>query len=406
LIDQAVDHSRHHSTKADAQSQQHRQKQKGQPQTAVKTKATNKNQSGSRARFAQRFLNLLSGKTAKPYYNENTFFLWEPCSRSHAEVVPGYCKLLLDAGYDVSVLIQPKRIDEGLFCNFTHERLHINRLSKRATLKFFKENGLASSSGILVTTVGKLTPNADYDHARGLFAPLNQNQRVLLVEHDIKNGVDLGTLTRDIITLRETDYKNSITTPVNPHYFGELGKHQKGARTIFATVGAIRDKRRNSDLLISAVEGLHQKGVSNFTVLVIGKNNPSTIPRHLQQYFLHLGRLPFRELYKQMQCCDFLLPLLDPNNPSHRRYITTGTSGTFQLALGFHKPLILEQSFAPINKLNKSNSIVYEGNNNFRFAMEQAIALKPDQYESLQKAVAETARSIYAESLSNLKSLI
>jgi O-acetylhomoserine/O-acetylserine sulfhydrylase-like pyridoxal-dependent enzyme len=68
--------------------------------------------------------------------------------------------------------------------------------------------------------------------------------------------------------------------------------------------------------------------------------------------------------------------------------------------------LILEQSFAPINKLNKSNSIVYEGNNNFRFAMEQAIALKPDQYESLQKAVAETAKSIYAESLSNLKSLI
>ena len=330
MIDQAMDRSRNYSTKADAESQQHRQKQKGQPQTTVKTKATNENQSDNAARFAKRVLNLLSGKTAKPFYNENTFFVWEPCSRSHAEVVPGYCKLLLNAGYDVSVLIEPKRIDEGLFSNFKHERLHINRLSKRATLKFFKENRLASSSGILVTTVGKLTPIADYDHARGLFAPLNQNQRVLLVEHDIKNGADLGTLTDDIITLRETDYKNSITTPVNPHYFGEFDKHQKGSRTIFATVGAIRDKRRNSELLISAVEGLHRKGVSNFTVLVIGKNNPGNIPRHLQQYFLHLGRLTFRELYEQMQCCDFLLPLLDPTNPSHRRYITTGTSGTFQ----------------------------------------------------------------------------
>jgi hypothetical protein len=406
LIDQAVDHSRHHSTKEHGQSQQHRQKQKGQTQTAVKTKTTNKSQSGSRARFAQRFLNLLSGNTTKPYYNANTFFVWEPCSRSHAEVVPGYCKLLLDAGYEVSVLMEPKRIDEGLFSNFRHERLHINRLSKRATQKFFKENGLASSSGILVTTVGKLTATADYEQARGIFGPLKQDPRVLLVEHDIKKGADLGTLTSDIITLRKTDYKNSVTTPVNPHYFGEFDPHQKGAQVIFATVGAIRDKRRNSELLISAVESLHRKGISNFTILVIGKNKANTIPRHLRQYFLLLGRLSFLELYKQIQSCDFILPLLDPDKQAHRRYITTGTSGTFQLALGFQKPVVLEQSFAPINKLNESNSVIYDGNSNFLIAMEKAITMTPDHYDSLQKAVAETARSIYAESLENLKSLI
>ena len=98
--------------------------------------------------------------------------------------------------------------------------------------------------------------------------------------------------------------------------------------------------------------------------------------------------------------------MLDPNNPSHRRYITTGTSGTFQLALGFHKPVVLEQSFAPINKLNESNSVIYDGNSNFLIAMEKAIMMTPDHYESLQQAVAGTAKSIYAESLSNLKSLI
>lgn len=379
---------------------------KEQPQATVRTERTNEIRSGNITTITKKFLGLLSGNTPKPFYNENTFFVWEPCSRSHAEVVPGYCKLLLDAGYDVSVLIEPKRIEEGLFSNFKHERLHINRLSQRATQNFFKKNGLGISSGILVTTAGKLTPNADYDHVRGLFAPLSQNQRVLLVEHDIKNGVDLGTLTSDIITLRETDYKNSITTPVNPHYFGEFDKRQKRARTIFATVGAIRDKRRNSELLIDAVEGLHQKGVSNFTVLVIGKNNASSIPRHLQQYFLLLGRLTFRELYKQIQSCEFLLPLLDPNKPAHRRYITTGTSGTFQLALGFQKPLVLEQSFAPINRLNNSNSIIYDGNSNFHIAMERAITMTPEHYDSLQKAVTETAKSIYIESLENLRSLL
>ena len=208
---------------------------KREPRAAVRIKTTTKNRSKNAITIAGIFLSRLFGRnTPKPYYNENTFFVWEPCSKSHAEVVPGYCKLLLDAGYDVSVLIEPKRIEEGLFSNFNHERLHINRLSKRATRKFFEKNGLASSAGIMVTTAGKLTPKADYKHARGLFAPLNQNQRVLLVEHDIKNGADQGTLTSDIITLRGTDYKNSITTPVNPHYFGDFEEHQKETKAVFA----------------------------------------------------------------------------------------------------------------------------------------------------------------------------
>ena len=380
---------------------------KREPRAAVTIKTTTKNRSKNAISIAGIFLSRLFGRnTPKPYYNENTFFVWEPCSKSHAEVVPGFCKLLLDAGYDVSVLIEPKRIKEGLFSNFNHERLHINRLSKRATRKFFEKNGLASSAGIMVTTAGKITPKADYDHARELFAPLNQKQRVLLVEHDIKNGVDQGTLTSNIITLRRTDYKNSITTPVNPHYFGEFEEHQKGTKAVFATVGAIRNKRRNSELLISSVESLHQKGFRNFAVIVIGKNNASTVPRHLQQYFILLGRLGFEELYKQVQSCDFLLPLLDPENKAHRRYITTGTSGTFQLALGFHKPVILERSFAQINRLNDSNSILYEGNSNFHMAMERAIAMTPDSYYLLQKAVAETAKLIYIESLQNLKNLL
>jgi hypothetical protein len=349
---------------------------------------------------------LFSQKQSKPYVSENTFFVWEPCTQSHAEVVPGYCKILLDAGYEVSVLIEPKRIKEGLFSNFKHERLHINQLSRRATRRFFKESGLGPASGILVTTAGKITPKADYNQARRLFGPLSHNQKVLLVEHDIKNGVDLGTLTSDIITLRRTDYKNAITTPVNPHYFGEFESHQKGTHTIFATVGAIRDKRRNSELLLSSVESLHQKGISNFTVLVIGKSNARAIPRHLKQYFLRLGRLTFQDLYKHVQSCDFLLPLLDPGTPGHKRYITTGTSGTFQLALGFKKPVILEQSFAAINRLSDNNSVLYESNNNFTAAMERAIAMTPDHYESLRKTLAETAKLIYIESLENLKHLL
>ena len=91
-----------------------------QPKQMDNRNNTDKFRQSNPTKFAKILLSLVRGKTTKPYYNENTYFVWEPCSKSHAEVVPGYCKLLLDAGYNVSVLIEPKRIDEGLFSNFEH----------------------------------------------------------------------------------------------------------------------------------------------------------------------------------------------------------------------------------------------------------------------------------------------
>lgn len=356
--------------------------------------------------IARKINTLFLRNNPSPYCEPNTFFVWEPCTHSHAEVVPGYCKILLDLGYEVSVLLEPARIKEGLFAHFTHERLHINKLSRRATKRFFKEHGLATASGILVTTAGKLSADADYEQACAQFGGLAKKQKVLLVEHDIQKGADLGTLTSDIITLRQTNYQDSVTTPVNPHYFGEFEDHCKNQQTVFATAGALRDKRRNAKLLIGAVEQLHQKGIRSFSVLMIGKSESAAIPRHLKRYFLQLGRLDFCELYRYIQNCDFLLPLLDPNNELHRRYISTGTSGTFQLSLGFKKPLIIEDTFAAINRLDTANSIIYRSNNNLQAAMERAIEMTPEEYETMREAVAETAREIYLESLANLKSLL
>lgn len=344
--------------------------------------------------------------TPSPYCNQNTFFVWEPCTHSHAEVVPGYCKLLLDAGYEVSLFIEPRRIKEGLFSLFSNERLHINQLRNRATRKYFKNNGLSCSAGILVTTAGKLAKDSNYELAKTKLGPPRKDQKVLLVEHDIRNGADLGTISSDIITLRQVNYRNTITTPINPHYFGEIQEHCKSEQTVFAAVGALRGKRRNAELMIGAVEELHKKGISNFCILIIGKSDKEFIPRHLREYFIRLGRLSFAQLYQRVQCCDFLLPLLDPERPSHRRYITTGTSGTFQLGLGFKKPLIIEKTFAQINRLNTSNSVIYHGNNNFHVAMQEAISMTPKNYEIMRSAVEETARQVYSESLENLKSLL
>ena len=65
-----------------------------------------------------------------PEIKENTFIVWEPCSENHSEVVPGFCRYLLDLGYHVSVLLNPKHYKEGLFCRFKDdENITYNKLS-------------------------------------------------------------------------------------------------------------------------------------------------------------------------------------------------------------------------------------------------------------------------------------
>ena len=46
----------------------------------------------------------------------------------------------------------------------------------------------------------------------------------------------------------------------------------------------------------------------------------------------------FPAMYEAMRRADYFLPLLDPGNPAHDRYITTGITGSALLRLyGFAK---------------------------------------------------------------------
>lgn len=219
---------------------------------------------------------LLPAKTV-PCHDKETFFVWEPCSHSHAEVLPGYAKLLLDAGYKVSVLVTPERLKEGLFSQFHDERLKINCMPQRSIRRFFAENGLADAAGIIITTAGKLAKGANYEKAKALFGAISSEQRILLVEHDVKEAADLGTLTKNIITLSEINYKNAETTPVNPHYFGDFETRDKNESTVFLVIGASRKTRKNLELLVKAVDKLQNCGVENFKIIVAGKPDRKSV---------------------------------------------------------------------------------------------------------------------------------
>lgn len=343
----------------------------------------------------------------EPIIKKNTFIVWEPCSKSHSEVVPGFTKYLLDLGYRVSVLVNPDRIREGLFSRFDNENILINKLNKKQIQKYFKRSDLSEVKGVLITTAGKLCDSIHYDECYETFNKNVDKNKIFLVEHEIKHSVDNNTWKENIITLREMNYKNAKSVVVNPHYFGDIKINPKNSDiTKFVTIGALNDKRKDSSMIINAVSELHNKGITNFKVTVIGKGHLKNLPNELHKYFDIKGRLPFNKMYEEIENSDFILNAYDKNNPQHLRYNTTGTSGNFQLVYGFLKPCIILDDFAKINGFDNENAILYKSSQSYAEAMEKAIIMSVEDYKSIQNNLKNYADKLYTTSLKNFEGLI
>lgn len=343
----------------------------------------------------------------KPVIKSNTFIVWEPCSKSHSEVVPGYVKYLLDLGYHVSVIVNPQHYKGGLFSRFEDKNLTLNKMSRKEVKEFFRKNNLKDVSGVLVTTSGKLCDSIHYEQCYESFNPEADKSKLFFVEHEVKHSVDAGTWREDIITLRKLNYKEADSVVVNPHYFGEVKLTPKNSDIVnFVTVGAIQGKKKNNDLIINSVKELHEKGIHNFKITVIGKGHLKKLPKELQQYFDIKGRLPFDKMYDEIEKADFLITSYDETKPGHIRYNTTGTSGNFQLVYGFAKPCIIIESFGPINGFDSSNSILYKTDSEFANALHKGIEMSSEKYSELQKNLKAYADKLYENSKENLRKLI
>ena len=342
----------------------------------------------------------------KPIIKYNTFIVWEPCSKSHSEVVPGYVKYLLDLGYHVSVLVHSDRVKEGLFSRFKNENLTLNKMSKKEILKYFKQSDLSDVEGVLVTTSGKICDEIHFEEAYNTFNKNIEKSKIFLVSHESKHALDNGTWREKNITLRELNYKGAKSVVVNPHYFGDVAITPKNQVTNFVMVGAIKPYKKNDNTIIEAVLELHNKGITNFKITVIGKGHIKNIPQQIRGYFDLKGRLPFNKMYEELENADFLLTAYDEENPAHIRYNTTGTSGNFQLVYGFIKPVVITEGFASINEFDERNSIIYKNPQDYANAMKRGIDLTSEEYQGMQTNLKLVAERIYQKSLRNMEALI
>lgn len=305
----------------------------------------------------------ISFKCSISNFKKNSFILWEPTATYHGEIIPGYAKYLLDLGYNVYVLMDNIHLTNGLFGHFKHKRLHLNPdLGDRAN--YFKRNGIPKNcKGILITSMRyAYTDTTNYDNYYACFLNKEDHKKIIYVDHEAKPPIDKGFWKDDTITLAPIKYKGAKSVVVNPHYFGEIKKKtRKNKITDFVVVGALKYQypKRDFKLLFDAVEKFKDL---NFKVTIIGQGDASFIPEHLRKFFDIKGRVDFTSMYKYIEQSDFILALLDDKAiKEHIRYITTGTSGTYQLSYGFNKPCIILDKYAQNRFLNNKNALIYGG---------------------------------------------
>jgi len=353
------------------------------------------------------FLPIFKRVIKKPIIYNNTFIVWEPCSKSHSEVVPGYAKYLLDLGYHVSILVSPERYKEGLFSRFSEKNISYNKLTQKQIKKYFKNDDIKDVKGVLVTTAGKICDCVHYEQCYDAFNINTDKNKLFFVEHEASFAVDKNSWQESLITLRELNYKGAKSIVVNPHYFGDVKITSKNQNiTNFITVGSIRPNKKNSQMIINAAFELFKKGYTNFKVTVVGKGLIKHIPNEIRKFIDIKGRLSFDKMYDEIEKADFFLMSYNENDIEHIRYNTSGTSGNFQLIYGFLKPCIITSGFAPINGLNDENSILYSGDENYSKAMERAINMSQDDYIKMQNNLKKYQEELYSKSLNNLKELI
>lgn len=338
------------------------------------------------------------------FMDDNTFIVWEPCSVSHSEVVPGYAKYLSDLGYTVSVVVSPKSVRDGLFDLVKDKNIHVNYISRGAAFRFFSQKGIGNAKGILITTAGKISKKHNYNAERNFFANLAPNRKALFVEHKIDVAVDNGNDVSGVIALRKMDYKDATPVAVNPNYFGEIPAHKKSADfTRFVLVGALQPHKRSDAMVVEAAERLAKKG-ANFEILVIGKGSMPELPKTCKKFFKFCGAVPFRDMYRLIESADFFLTPF--KLPEQKRYITSGTSGSFQLIYGFAKPCVICADFAKINRFDAQNSVICDSPKHYPEAVERAAKMTVSEYESMQKNLENTVSAIRADSIKNLADLI
>lgn len=330
---------------------------------------------------------------------EHTVLVVEP-NDCHGEVIPGFCSLLLSMGYRVDVLMHHSLGCQFPLCRSGKEGIRVFTIMKTLWPCLSREEILNRYEAIIFTSSLFYT-RPGMPSALDVTG-LRSRRNLLIVEHELN----------DIERLKEEAFEQEgrlLTlgafrqgTMVNPHSFGQVSITIRNPKPEFITVGALSAERKNHSLLLEALTDLYNAGFKDFSVTIVGEGETGEIPEHLRPFLNITGKLDFPSMFAVMERADYFLPLLDPANPAHERYISTGVTGSAQLIYGFAKIPLIHEKFASFYRFDAQNALLYdkEGLSN---AMCRAIKQTSAEYAAMQQNLLNLGRQMDEQSRANLE---
>ncbi len=341
-------------------------------------------------------------KFYKTPVRKNSVLIVEP-NPYHAEILPGFVKYFQDLNYNVDIILRHENFYDSSFVDY--KDINVFNTDTKNIKKYLHSSKIKDYKIVFVSSYdfGEAKKH-QYSFLKYIKSIPYLKNKLFIAAHDLKNYFNQNTTDPIPVELFSlSGFQN--TKMLNPHYFGEIQITPKSKdKTRFIVVGGINKNNKNYDLLLQCTKELLEYN-TNFEITIIGLSGKIDIPDELANYIKFKGKLPFAEMYKEMEKADFFLPLLDPSNEWHRRYLNETTTGSRQLILGFLKPCLINEEFANAYDFNQNNSIIYQQNNLLN-AMKAAININSEEYEKLQKNLNLLAQNIYKESLQNLKDSI
>ena len=341
-------------------------------------------------------------KFTKTPLRENSVLLIET-NGCHGEVVSAYFKYFKDLGYNVDILMHTVIFKENHFSRHDISDINIFHVLTTAMHKIFNSEKMNRYKAIIVMTPMNYTFKTK--PVLEMFPELNKFKNLYLIAHnlpDINNNY--AKFNQNHIFGLGRRLNNYPCT--NPHLFGNLERNNsKHNITTFITVGGINPKRKNHNLLISAIQKLIDKNFK-FKVIIVGSgtklenNNPK-----LKPYLICPGRQIGEQMFQYMEQADFFLPLWDDKNPDHKKYRTNQVSGSPQLIYAFNKIPVVQKEFSEFYDFDNKNSIIYE-NDNLTEAMEHAILMSDSEYKQMYNELDKLSKSVYKESKENIYKLL
>lgn len=334
-----------------------------------------------------------------------TILFIEP-NACHGEVLPGMYKYFSDLGYQVDVIMERKEAESYPFSKIKDSNLRIFSMHLDNILTILKSGFIKQYDYIYLNT------NKIYAKNSITFPSLQKDflvgsEKILQMIHDTKYLSEYDKHKTNLLMLAKLPMTIDDVAIINTHYFGEIQFNKKNKIINFITIGNVDSNCKNFNLLTNTIEQIINKGINNFKVTIVSRTGYlDNISEKIINYVDFKGRLSYPDLYNEMEKADFFLPLLDPECEAHNRYVTTGTSGSFQLIYGFLKPCIINSKFASIPGFDNQNSIIYDKNEELADKMIEAINMSEENYNEMRNKLKELANNIYQESLDNLRKII